>query len=309
MSTGTLEEKIYQRQLRKQGLSRSIVDAYVHGRSQFSADELKSVFVLNSQTLCETHDLIGCECCGGGKLMGKVANKKRLKKFGGSGGNEGEDDSLMMLNDSANFRHYDTAKNCSDPLLKELVTESESLNDTVTFIFESKTRSVEEYQAGRNQSSAPSGEGTEEETSAAEEEKELFDDDEEEQEAQPRKRTSSVIVSDDDDEEEDDFQPSTSKRGTVSAGAALSDSELDMSILQSDCESDVVPSPLPIDEAKGEASGAALSDSEPDLSFMQSDGEEDVLMQDVPAAATSDSELDVSVLDSDKDEDFVMSDG
>lgn len=278
MSTGTLEEKIYQRQLRKQGLSRSIVDAYVHGRSQFSADELKSVFALNNQTLCETHDLIGCECCGGGKLMVKVANKKRLKNFGGGGGGGegGEDNSLMMLTDSANFRHYDTAKNCSDPLLKELVTESSSLNDTVTFIFESKTRSVEEYHASCNKDPAPAGDVENDATAAENEEEEgLFAYDE----ALPKKHASAVITSDEEEEEEDDdFLPSKSS-SEKDAAVLASDSELDMSIVHSDCESDAVVS-QPSTEVDATVTAVSplpeeSSDSEPDMSFMQSDNEEE----------------------------------
>ncbi|GFH21042.1 predicted protein, partial [Haematococcus lacustris] len=44
LTTGSLEEKVYQRQLMKQGLSRSIVDDSEKQSRQFSADELRTLF-------------------------------------------------------------------------------------------------------------------------------------------------------------------------------------------------------------------------------------------------------------------------
>lgn len=86
-STGSIEEKIYQRQTTKQGLSKSVlaVDEEVpeaESTSEFryvaavagcarpthdvyplcSMEELGRIFVLNEDTICDTHDLIGCKC-------------------------------------------------------------------------------------------------------------------------------------------------------------------------------------------------------------------------------------------------------
>ncbi|KAK3871160.1 hypothetical protein Pcinc_023686 [Petrolisthes cinctipes] len=60
--TGTVDEKMYQRQIKKQGLSGTVVDARESQRVHFSVQELKDLFTLHSDTACLTHDLLQCEC-------------------------------------------------------------------------------------------------------------------------------------------------------------------------------------------------------------------------------------------------------
>ncbi|EDN09656.1 conserved hypothetical protein [Histoplasma mississippiense (nom. inval.)] len=64
---GALEEKIWQRQVTKIGLADSVMDQKT-GVSQFSREELKDLFRLDEGTTCQTHELIGCQCGGRGKL-------------------------------------------------------------------------------------------------------------------------------------------------------------------------------------------------------------------------------------------------
>nr|XP_048275937.1 DNA repair and recombination protein RAD54B isoform X2 [Myodes glareolus] len=66
LTTGTIEEKIYQRQISKQGLSGAVVDLTRSSEHiQFSVEELKDLFTLHEDSPCVTHDLLGCECAGG----------------------------------------------------------------------------------------------------------------------------------------------------------------------------------------------------------------------------------------------------
>ncbi|KAJ3180474.1 helicase [Geranomyces variabilis] len=60
--TGTIEEKIYQRQLTKVGLSDALIDKRDMDKNDFSASDLKDIFTLNLTTECATHDLLGCRC-------------------------------------------------------------------------------------------------------------------------------------------------------------------------------------------------------------------------------------------------------
>ncbi|KAJ7372124.1 DNA repair and recombination protein rad54b [Desmophyllum pertusum] len=62
LTTGTIEEKIYQRQTAKQGLSGTVADAKESVKIEFSRDELKDLFTLHENTLCLTHDLLQCTC-------------------------------------------------------------------------------------------------------------------------------------------------------------------------------------------------------------------------------------------------------
>lgn len=60
---GTLEEKIYQRQISKQGLSGAVVDLVKKSEHIcFSVDELRDLFTLHEDSDCVTHDLLECDC-------------------------------------------------------------------------------------------------------------------------------------------------------------------------------------------------------------------------------------------------------
>ena len=66
MTKGTIEEKIFQRQISKQGLN-SVVDfdnkqIADNSSVKFSLEELKDLFTICHSTNCETHDLLMCKC-------------------------------------------------------------------------------------------------------------------------------------------------------------------------------------------------------------------------------------------------------
>uniref|UniRef100_A0A670IE18 RAD54 homolog B n=1 Tax=Podarcis muralis TaxID=64176 RepID=A0A670IE18_PODMU len=63
LTTGTIEEKIYQRQISKQGLSGAVVD-FSKGSEhiRFSVEELRDLFTLHEESSCLTHDLLECKC-------------------------------------------------------------------------------------------------------------------------------------------------------------------------------------------------------------------------------------------------------
>lgn len=64
-NAGTIEEKIYQRQISKQALSGAVVD-FSKGSEhiRFSVEELKNLFTLHEDSNCVTHDLLECNCMG-----------------------------------------------------------------------------------------------------------------------------------------------------------------------------------------------------------------------------------------------------
>ncbi|KAI8796588.1 DNA repair and recombination protein RAD54B [Biomphalaria glabrata] len=64
ITTGTIEEKMYQRQITKQGLSGAVMDMNTKNNVQFSLEDLKDLFSLNEMTDCETHSQLGCQCKG-----------------------------------------------------------------------------------------------------------------------------------------------------------------------------------------------------------------------------------------------------
>ncbi|XP_053343890.1 DNA repair and recombination protein RAD54B isoform X1 [Clarias gariepinus] len=73
LTTGTIEEKIYQRQVSKQGLSGAVVDLGKKGEHiNFSVEELRDLFTFDPNTDCLTHDLLGCKCSGDGTMADVV---------------------------------------------------------------------------------------------------------------------------------------------------------------------------------------------------------------------------------------------
>ncbi|XP_060087745.1 DNA repair and recombination protein RAD54-like [Heteronotia binoei] len=66
LSTGTIEEKIFQRQTHKKALSSCVVDEEQDVERHFSVGELKELFTLNEITRSDTHDKIKCRRCVNG---------------------------------------------------------------------------------------------------------------------------------------------------------------------------------------------------------------------------------------------------
>jgi len=116
LSTGTIEEKIFQRQVTKQGLSTGVVDEKTAVDSLFSQDELKALFKLNNNTICETHDLLACTSCSA--TEGQAPTKKVLYTKKKS--------SMQSL---TSWEHYDDVDVVDDDVLRT------ACPDVVTFVF------------------------------------------------------------------------------------------------------------------------------------------------------------------------------
>lgn len=81
LTVGTIEEKMYQRQLTKLALSATVMDDK-RTTSKFSQDDLRDLFTLHNDTSCLTHDLLECSC----------QDVFALKKDASESDNEDDDD-------------------------------------------------------------------------------------------------------------------------------------------------------------------------------------------------------------------------
>ena len=61
LTTGTIEEKIYQRQVCKQTIGASVTDAE-NKKMYFTTEDLRDLFSHVYDTLSLTHDLLQCNC-------------------------------------------------------------------------------------------------------------------------------------------------------------------------------------------------------------------------------------------------------
>ncbi|CCJ30833.1 unnamed protein product, partial [Pneumocystis jirovecii] len=70
--SGMIDEKIYQRQITKQGLSDTFIDSKMSLiKDSFTQEELKSLFFYQD-TSCQTHELLSCQCQGNGLNVEKI---------------------------------------------------------------------------------------------------------------------------------------------------------------------------------------------------------------------------------------------
>ncbi|KAJ7343391.1 DNA repair protein, SNF2 family [Mycena albidolilacea] len=113
ISTGTIEEKIFQRQANKQALSSAVVDEKEDIERHFSVDALRKLFLFNEGTLCETHETFKCKRCSNGKQVLKAP--------------------AMLYGDASSWNHFtnEELKNNHDDLLR-----AEVGLDQVSFVFQ-----------------------------------------------------------------------------------------------------------------------------------------------------------------------------
>lgn len=80
ISTGTIEEKIYQRQSMKMSLSSCVVDAKEDVERLFTTDSLRKLFKYNDKTICDTHETYHCKRCD--PVTGKQAIRSPAMLYG-----------------------------------------------------------------------------------------------------------------------------------------------------------------------------------------------------------------------------------
>jgi DNA repair and recombination protein RAD54B len=77
---GSIDEKIYQRQVMKMGLANAVVDNKASA-SSFSREELRDLFRLDEREGCQTHDLLGCTCvCQGAPEVALESGMETLEE-------------------------------------------------------------------------------------------------------------------------------------------------------------------------------------------------------------------------------------
>ncbi|KAI0685161.1 DNA repair protein SNF2 family [Cytidiella melzeri] len=113
ISTGTIEEKIFQRQANKQALSSCVVDEKEDTERHFSLDSLRKLFLFNENTLCETHDTFKCKRCKNGRQILKAQ--------------------ALLYGDASTWNHFtnEELKNNHDDLLRAEVGLPE-----ISFVFQ-----------------------------------------------------------------------------------------------------------------------------------------------------------------------------
>ncbi|KAG8926713.1 DNA-dependent ATPase protein rad54 [Tulasnella sp. 417] len=113
IATGTIEEKIFQRQAQKQALSSCVVDEKEDTERHFSLESLRQLFQFKEETLCETHDTFKCKRCRNGKQFIKAP--------------------ALLYGDASTWNHFtnDELANNHDDLLR-----AETGQPEISFVFQ-----------------------------------------------------------------------------------------------------------------------------------------------------------------------------
>lgn len=80
IASGTIEEKIFQRQSHKQSLSNCVVDEATDMERHFSVADMRQLFTLHTKSESETHDTFKCKRC----ILGKQHTPAESMNYGDS---------------------------------------------------------------------------------------------------------------------------------------------------------------------------------------------------------------------------------
>ncbi|XP_043482595.1 DNA repair and recombination protein RAD54B-like [Leptopilina heterotoma] len=136
LTTGTIEEKIYQRQISKTSLSEAVVDANHLASLKLSTSELKDLFTLTTDTCSLTHDLMDCSCDkedieNEDKENDVNLDDSRICQLDLQTNSE----QPITINQLLRWKHYNYP--VSEELLKELLMER--VSECITFIFQNSS--------------------------------------------------------------------------------------------------------------------------------------------------------------------------
>lgn len=113
ISTGSIEEKIFQRQSMKQSLSSCVVDENEDVERLFSADNLRQLFKYRSDTVCDTHDTYKCKRCKNGRQFIRAQ--------------------AMLYGDATTWNHFSHAELAN---IQDLLLRQELNHDVLSFVFQ-----------------------------------------------------------------------------------------------------------------------------------------------------------------------------
>ncbi|XP_054477291.1 DNA repair and recombination protein RAD54B [Anoplopoma fimbria] len=134
LTAGTIEERIFQRQVSKQGLSGTVVDLGKRAEhTNFSSSELRDLFSL-TDTLSLTHDLLNCSCSMDGSVQPVLEEEEQVSERPCQLGRQGDrgvaQQKHLSMSELMQWRHFSgDTYTFSDPYL-------DVARDHITFAFQ-----------------------------------------------------------------------------------------------------------------------------------------------------------------------------
>ncbi|KAI5837307.1 helicase swr1 [Morchella snyderi] len=116
IATGTIEEKIFQRQSHKQSLSSCVVDGGEDVERHFTLDSLKELFLFHPDTNSNTHDTFKCKRCRDWRQLIKAP--------------------AMLYGDTSTWNHFSDTKGGGLERIQDLLLRQESGEGIVSSCFQ-----------------------------------------------------------------------------------------------------------------------------------------------------------------------------
>ncbi|KAL7269127.1 DNA-dependent ATPase protein rad54 [Rhizina undulata] len=116
IATGTIEEKIFQRQSHKQSLSSCVVDSAEDVERHFTLDSLRQLFQFHPDTYSDTHDTFRCKRCKEGRQVIKAP--------------------AILYGDTSTWNHFTDMKGGGLDRIQDLLLRQESGGGDVTGCFQ-----------------------------------------------------------------------------------------------------------------------------------------------------------------------------
>lgn len=118
IATGTIEEKIFQRQSHKQSLSSCVVDSAEDVERHFSLDSLRELFQYHPGTASDTHDTFKCKRCKEGRQVAKAP--------------------AMLYGDTSTWNHFVNDEGQTGPMgkIQDLLLRQEASEKDVSAVFQ-----------------------------------------------------------------------------------------------------------------------------------------------------------------------------
>eukprot|EP00064_Thunnus_orientalis_P003083 superscaffoldBa00000245_g3091 len=140
LTAGTIEERIFQRQVSKQGLSGTVVDLGKGAdHTSFSTNDLRDLFSL-TDTPCLTHDLLNCSCNMDGSVTAVAEEEDQVSnrpcQLGRQGDRSGAAQKHLSMSELMQWRHFSgDTHTFSDPYL-------DHARNHITFAFQTTISST-----------------------------------------------------------------------------------------------------------------------------------------------------------------------
>ncbi|KAK5957590.1 DNA-dependent ATPase protein rad54 [Knufia fluminis] len=118
MGTGTIEEKIFQRQSHKQALSSTVVDSAEDVERHFTSESLRELFQFKPSTTSDTHDTFKCKRC-------KPDGTQTIKA------------PAMLYGDTSSWNHFvNSGEKGQLGKIQDLLLRQEASEDAVSAVFQ-----------------------------------------------------------------------------------------------------------------------------------------------------------------------------